>query len=167
MTGTMDRPGKPVAHALVNVTLALLVIGIVAVYDASYARSMDLSRNGNDGAYFLKRQAIYALLGMFGLVLAARFDYSKLRSVAGPMLAVSNVLLCLVWMPLIGISKNGAARWIGWKAFQLQPSELVKLTLVMYLAALLARGASNIKDFWNGLLAPVAVIGIIVLLVER
>ncbi len=167
MTVAVERARRPAAHALVNITLALLVIGIVAVYDASYARSMDLSRNGNDGAYFLKRQAVYAALGIFGLVFVSRFDYSKLRRMAGPLLFLSIILLCTVWMPVIGITKNGAARWIGWKAVQLQPSELVKLTLTIYLAALLSRGTSNIRNFLDGLFVPLAVIGVVVLLVER
>ncbi len=163
----MERRREPPDHLLFNVTLALLVVGVVAVYDASYARSMDLRGMGNDGFYFLKRQALYAGLGVLGMLTMARFGYWRLRRFAGPMLVASLVSLMLVWAPVIGISKNGAARWIGKGLFQVQPSEFAKMALIIYLAALLSRAAYNIKSFSDGMAVPLTIVAIFALLVER
>jgi cell division protein FtsW len=156
---------------LFNAVVALLVIGIVMVYDSSYARSMEVKVSGFDGFYFLKRQAIYAGIGVVAMLAMVRYGYWKLRALAVPLLILSCVLLLMVWAPGIGLTRNGAARWIGKGMLQFQPSELAKLALLIYLAALLARLLDgkrfDIRSFQDGLLAPLMVVGLIVVLVER
>ena len=163
----IERPRQPADQIIFNVTLALLVVGIAAVFDASYARSMDLRNTGNDAFYFLKRQAVYAIVGLGAMFAASRFNYWNLKRIAGPALLGSLVMLLMVWMPVIGLTRNGASRWIGMGPVQLQPSEFAKLALIIYLAAVLCRGAHNIRDFWDGLAAPLAIVGVLVVLVER
>src|SRR5437763_12695241 len=163
MVGAVERRPPVADQTLFNVTMALLVVGIVAVYDSSYARSMDA---GIDGFFYLKKQAIYAAIGIVGMVLAMRCGYWKLRGWAGILLTASIVMLCMVHLPIIGIHRNGAARWIGYGQFQIQPSEVAKLALIVYLAAILSKSEVNIRRFWDGIAVPLGIIGIVVLLVE-
>jgi cell division protein FtsW len=121
-------------HLLVLVTLGLVAFGLVMVYSASSARGLIAS---DDPAYYLKRQALYALVGLVALVLLSRTDFRKLRHVGGPMLAVAFFLLVAVLV--VGTSVNGAKRWIPLGAFSFQPSELAKLGLALWLGARLAR----------------------------
>jgi cell division protein FtsW len=121
-------------HLLVLVTLGLVAFGLVMVYSASSARGLIAS---DDPAYYLKRQALYALVGLVALVLLSRTDFRKLRHVGGPMLASAFFLLIAVLV--VGTSVNGAKRWIPLGAFSLQPSELAKLGLALWLGARLAR----------------------------
>jgi len=121
-------------HLLVLVTLALVAFGLVMVYSASSARAL---LGSDDPAYYLKRQALYAVFGLVALVLLSRTDYRRLRHAAGPLLLGSFVLLLAVLA--IGTAVNGARRWIPIASFTFQPSELAKLALALWIAALLAR----------------------------
>jgi cell division protein FtsW len=121
-------------HLLVLVTLGLVAFGLVMVYSASSARAL---LGSDDPAYYLKRQALYALAGLVALVLLARFDYRRLRGAAGPLVLASFVLLVAVLA--IGTAVNGARRWIPLATFTFQPSEFAKLALALWTAALLAR----------------------------
>ena len=132
----MRRPARSQLefHLLVLVTLGLVAFGLVMVYSASSARGLIAS---DDPAYYLKRQALYAVVGLVGLVLLSRTDFRKLRHVGGPMLALASFLLIAVLV--VGTSVNGAKRWIPLGAFSFQPSELAKLGLALWLGARLAR----------------------------
>ena len=132
----MRRPARSQLefHLLVLVTLGLVSFGLVMVYSASSARGLIAS---DDPAYYLKRQALYALVGLVALVLLSRTDFRKLRHVGGPMLALAFVLLVAVLV--VGASVNGAKRWIPLGSFSFQPSELAKLGLALWLGARLAR----------------------------
>jgi len=121
-------------HLLVFVTLALVAFGLVMVYSASSARAL---LGSDDPAYYLKRQALYAVAGLVALVLLSRTDYRRLRHAAGPLLLASFVLLVAVLA--IGTAVNGARRWIPLGTLTFQPSELAKLALALWIAGLLAR----------------------------
>jgi cell division protein FtsW len=121
-------------HLLVLVTLALVAFGLVMVYSASSARAL---LGSDDPAYYLKRQAIYAVAGLVALVLLSRTDYRRLRHAAGPLLLASFVLLVAVLA--VGTAVNGARRWIPLGTLTFQPSELAKLALALWIAGLLAR----------------------------
>jgi cell division protein FtsW len=167
----VERRRAGMDHLLFNFTLALLVIGIVMVYDASYAQSLERKLNGNDGFFFLKKQIVYAIIGLGAMVATLRYGYWKLRALAVPLLLLSLGLLIAVYIPGIGLHKNGAARWIGRGSFQFQPSELAKLAVIIYLAGLLSRAIEgrpfDIRNFVDGLLAPLLVVGVVVMLIER
>jgi cell division protein FtsW len=121
---------------LVLVTLGLVAFGLVMVYSASSGRAAVAS---GDPAYYLKRQGIYAAVGLVAFGLLARFDYRSLRRVAGPLLGASMFLLVCVLA--IGSTVNGAKRWLTFGPVQLQPSELAKVALAIWIAAFLARKA--------------------------
>jgi cell division protein FtsW len=121
-------------HLLVLLTLGLVAFGLVMVYSASSARAMLAA---GDPAYYLKRQALYALLGLALLALMARVDFRKLRYAGGPLLAVSFFLLVAVLA--VGTEVNGARRWLSTGIVDFQPSELAKFALALWVAALLVR----------------------------
>jgi cell division protein FtsW len=121
-------------HLLVLVTLGLVAFGLVMVYSASSARAL---LSADAPSYYLKRQAIYAVMGLVALVVLSRFDFHRLRHATQPLLAVTLVLLVAVLA--IGTAVNGARRWIPIGFMNFQPSELAKLVLALWTAALLAR----------------------------
>jgi cell division protein FtsW len=121
-------------HLLVVVTLGLVAFGLVMVYSASSARA---ALANDDPAYYLKRQAVYAFLGIVALAVFSRTDYRRLRYLVPPLLLASFALLVAVLV--VGIAVNGARRWLTLGPATLQPSELAKLALVLWLAAYLSR----------------------------
>ncbi len=123
------------SNVLVLVTLALTAFGLVMVYSATSARAVD-GGNGRPMEYLL-RQALFAVLGLVALLLAARTPYAFWRRIAPSFLLVSLVLLAGVL--LVGQSVNGARRWVPLGPFAFQPSELAKLALAVWVAAYLAR----------------------------
>jgi cell division protein FtsW len=128
------KRGQLEANLLVVVALALLAFGLVMVYSATSASA---AVGGEDPGYYLKRQGLFAALGLVALVLAARWRYRKLRPLAPTLLVGSFVLLAGVLV--IGQQVNGARRWINLGPASFQPSELAKLALVIWAAAYLAR----------------------------
>ena len=128
------RRGELEARLLIFVTLGLVAFGLVMVYSAS---SGSAAVQGTDPSYYLKRQVIYAVFGVALMALGGRFDYRRLRPLAGSIVLVSLVLLASVLA--IGQSVNGARRWIGFGPATFQPSELAKLALAIWAAAWLSK----------------------------
>jgi cell division protein FtsW len=127
-----DTRGGLEYHLLVLVTLGLVAFGLVMVYSASSARA---ALAEDDPAYYLKRQALYALVGVVALLLLSRTDYRKLRPLAGPLLLASFALLVAVLV--VGDPVNGARRWITFGPASLQASEVAKLGLALWVSAYL------------------------------
>jgi cell division protein FtsW len=137
---------------------ALLAIGLVMVYSAS---SVEAAVVYHDAAYFFKRQAVGALLGGAALLFCLNFPYWRWRSLA-PLLLIGTLgLLVLVLVPHIGIRVGGARRWLGFGSLRLQPSELAKLTLVMYFADWLTRAQQRLADPRRGILPFLALVGLV------
>jgi len=121
-------------HLLVLVTLGLVAFGLVMVYSASSARAL---LSSDAPSYYLKRQAVYALMGLVALVVFSRIDFHRLRHATNGLLAVTFFLLVAVLA--IGTAVNGARRWLPLGFIDFQPSELAKLVLALWTAGLLAR----------------------------
>jgi cell division protein FtsW len=143
-TATAKRR-QPLEHRiLLTATLCLLAFGAVMVYSASSATAL-LQGRGNGSGYLVK----YVMYGSVGLVLMrllARDGVAKVQAITAPLLVTSFVLVLAVHIPHVGVSVNGARRWIGSGQFQFQPSELMKLALVLYAATLLAKRPRRVKD---------------------
>ncbi len=136
---------QPLEHRiLLTATLCLLAFGAVMVYSASSATAL-LEGSGTGGSYLLK----FVVFGAVGLALMhhlARHGIAKVQDLVGPLLAVSFALVLAVHIPHVGVSVNGARRWIGPSIFQFEPAELLKLALVLYSATLLARKPRRVED---------------------
>jgi len=119
---------------LVSVTLGLVAFGLVMVYSATSASA---ALGNGDPMSFLKRQAIYAFLGIVLMLVASQFDYHRLRYVAPPLLLVALGLCATVLV--VAPEINGARRWFLLGPASFQPSELAKLALCLFAAVYLAR----------------------------
>ncbi len=124
--------------------MCLLAFGAVMVYSASSATTL-LQGQGN-GSGDLIRFVVYGAVGLVLMRILARDGLARVEGVTGPLLAISFVLVLAVHVPHVGVSVNGARRWIGPGPFQFQPSELMKIALVLYCAALLARRPQRVND---------------------
>ena len=144
MTGHIDK-------VLLTIILTLTVFGLIMVASAGvfYATT----RFG-DPNYFIKHQFLYGfLLGMPVLYLFSKIDYHFWKKVSVPMFLLSLIGLILVFIPGIGSNAYGASRWINLGPISFQPSEMVKLSLILYLGAWLeSRGGEKIKDIYEGML---------------
>jgi cell division protein FtsW len=133
----MQSRKRPVEYSILyTATLCLLAGGAVMVYSASSAESL-LSGSG-DASYYLKRYVMFALLGMVVLHFASRHGLKVIRALTPPLLMASFALTVAVMLPGIGVTVNGATRWLGAGPLQFQPSELLKVALVLYAAQVLA-----------------------------
>lgn len=117
---------------LMAVVLTLTLLGIAMVFSASGMRALDTL---DDPRYYLGWQALWAAVGLAGMLVAMRVDYHRYRVIAMPLLFVVVLLLVLVLVPGIGVRAGGAARWLRAGPVGLQPAELAKLALIVYLAA--------------------------------
>jgi cell division protein FtsW len=138
-------PERSLEHRiLLTATMCLLAFGAVMVYSASSATTL-LEGGGYGGSYLIKF-AIYCGVGLVLMRVLARDGVAKVHSITAPLLAASFVLVLAVHIPHVGVSVNGARRWIGPGSFQFEPSELMKLALVLYAATLLAKRPRQVHD---------------------
>jgi cell division protein FtsW len=136
---------QPLEHRiLLTATLCLLAFGAVMVYSASSASS--LLEGSSTGSGYLVKFVIFGGVGLALMHYLARHGVAKVQGLVAPLLAVSFALVLAVHIPHVGVSINGARRWIGPGIFQFQPSELLKLALVLYSATLLARRPRRVHD---------------------
>ena len=115
--------------------VVLCTIGCVMVYSAS---SYSAEKNFNNSTYFLTKQIIGSCLGFVCFVFFSLFDYKKLKEFKWILFIVAVILLCLVFVPKIGVSNYGAKRWINLFGLSFQPSEIAKFAFVIFAAASLA-----------------------------
>lgn len=141
--------------------VALVALGIVMVYSASFVLATD--RFG-DGAHYLRRQILHALLGFAVMAAAATMPLARLERLARPALAVALALLVLTLVPGLSRRVGGTSRWLAAGGLSLQPAEFAKVALVLWLAARLARPDAHV-DRWSGLLSRLVVAGSLVVLV--
>ncbi len=136
----MDRQNTNIEYAPVKVSadkklfvtvMVLVIIGFMAVFSASLP--MCMSKHINP-LYYIIQHLFWAILGGFGLVLFSLFDYRKLKKLTFKFAIFVIVLLLLVKFTPLGVTINGARRWLNLGLFQFQPSEFTKLAIIMLLA---------------------------------
>ena len=140
---------------LLTVTMCLLAAGAVMVYSASSAESL-LDGSG-DPARFLKRYVVFGALGLVAMHLCARVSLRSVKRATPGLLLLAFVLTLAVMIPGVGVRVNGATRWLGVGPVQFQPSELLKVALVLYAAALLAARPRRVRSL-GGLLKPLGIV---------
>ncbi|MGH2907156.1 MAG: putative lipid II flippase FtsW [Solirubrobacterales bacterium] len=127
-----------------TVTIALFAAGAVMVYSASSASSA--LQTGGDPLGYLKRYLVLGAIGLLVMRFTSTIDLNKVREATPLLLAGSFVLLLLVMMPGFGVEVNGAKRWLGAGILRFQPSEVMKLALVLYAAMLIAKDPRRVRD---------------------
>jgi cell division protein FtsW len=158
------RKPKPVEYnILFTATLCLLAAGAVMVYSASSART--LLEGQGDGTLYLVKYVGFGALGLVAMQVLARGGLELLPRLTPALLGLSFALLIAVKIPGVGIEVNGAQRWLGAGPLQFQPSELMKLALVLYAAGLLATTPARLETV-RGVTGPLLVVaGAAVLLI--
>lgn len=140
----LKKQTKTLDRKLLLITLLLTGLGLVAVADASAPIAL---RNFGDRFYFVKQQAVWAVIGVFCLFIFSKIKYTLWERLATPLFFGSIALLVLVLIPGLGIKVLGARRWFSIGPVTFQPSEFVKLFLVIYLAKVASKGMPPLSYF--------------------
>lgn len=144
---------------LLMTVMLLLGVGVVMVYSSSSAVALTTY---NDSSYFMRRQIMWAIIGLLFMMAAMRVDHRLLadKRVVLLLLVVTFVLLAATFVPGIGRTVNGARRWIRAGGLTFQPAELMKFTLVVYMSSYLSTKRELIGNFKSGLAPAFAVSGV-------
>ena len=161
----MNNEKQPDKTLLFTV-LALLAFGLVMIASAGVIYSQ--TRFG-DGYYFFKHQLFYGVLPGFAvLYFFQKVDYRFWKKFAVPFFLIAIIFLMFVFVPGIGSRVYGASRWIQLGPFSFQPSEMLKLAIIIYLAAWFeSKGTQKIKDVFEGLLPFLGIMGLIGFLIIK
>lgn len=146
----ISKPDKQVDFTLCITVFLLLALGIVMVLSASAPTA--LSESGNSYAY-VTTQALSAVLGTILMIIISKIDYRIYKKMYKLIYIVCFILLAAV--PLIGTEVNGAKRWINLGFTTFQPSEIVKLGLIVFFASFLTDNKDKLKNIWNGFFLPI------------
>ncbi len=148
---------------LIFIVALLFLMGCVTIFDASAGELIDTKSHRSLWGAMLKQLA----WGVAGVSIGAfcyRFGYQNFLKLSRPLLYAACVLLLMVFIPGIGISANGARRWVGLFGFSIQPSEFVKYIVPMYLISVLSNGKVQTRKEFYTVLAPVALALLLILL---
>jgi cell division protein FtsW len=162
------RPVAIVAHGadrwIVLTVVLLVALSIVMVFNTSYFFA---GERFGDPYWVLRKHLASIALGTLGCALASRLRAGTYERLAYPALALVAVALVLVLVPGIGLVRGGARRWIGLGAVNVQPSELAKMVVVLYLARSIVRKGARIETFSVGVLPHAIVVAALAGLVAR
>ena len=143
---------------LLTVTL-LCAFGLVMVFSASYYYAQNYAGANYDGYFYLKKQAVYMLIGYPIMLLLSFFDYRRLEKYKVIGFLVSVVLLVAVL--IFGEELNGGKRWLKIAGQSIQPSEIAKFGMMLYMCAFMSKKHAIMRDFKRGMLPMLLVIGVI------
>lgn len=162
MDAAVKNENKSPDIILLLVTLILVTVGTAMIYSSSSIIALERFK---DGQYFLKKQILFVFLGLISMVLMTKIPYTQLRKWAYPGMLLSLLLLAILLIPNVGIKHGGATRWLNMGVFSFQVTEMVKISMVVFLSHLLARKAHQLKKFSKGVLIPMVITSIVILLV--
>jgi cell division protein FtsW len=157
----MIRRKQPLDYTLLAVVMALVCIGLVMVYSSS---AIWAEQNMGKPLYFLKRQFLWAVIGMIAMAAFSRLDYNRLREHVRPILIVTVIALvaALLSPPIAGVR-----RWLRLGPIGLQPAEFAKLSAVIFLAYYFDRKHSKASSPLWGVVVPLSIIGVLLLLIAK
>ncbi|HHX54587.1 MAG TPA: cell division protein FtsW [Clostridiales bacterium] len=135
--GGIDRP-------MLVIILVLIGYGLIMAFSASYAYS--LVKTG-DSYYFIKRQLVAVALGFIAMIILIRMDYRTITKFVIPGMLLAVLLLAIV--PIVGISQGVAQRWLSIGGISIQPSEFMKIMIILFLALYMERFGKNVIDYQN------------------
>lgn len=162
MDAAVKNENKSPDIILLLVTLILVTVGTAMIYSSSSIIALERFK---DGQYFLKKQILFVFLGLISMVLMTKIPYTQLRKWAYPGMLLSLLLLAILLIPNVGIKHGGATRWLNMGVFSFQVTEMVKISMVVFLSHLLARKAHQLKKFSKGVLVPLVVASVTILLI--
>lgn len=155
--------GHQADHTLIGIIFGILIFGLIMLASASAVVAFDKFGDSN---YYIKHQLLYGVfLGLIAFWFTSRIHYHYWKRLAFPLMVITVVLLLLVLIPGLGYEFLGAKRWINFGGILFQPTELTKLTFLIYLATWLERRGKGIEDVTYGMLPFLFVLGAITLLI--
>ncbi len=143
------RPTKPVGRRsslFVGLFALIVILNLVGLLMVLSASAVGSNEEYGSPWYQFQRQLLWLVIGSIALIVTMRIDYHAWRRRATLFVVASIVLLVFVLLPGFGLEVNGASRWLGFGSFRIQPSEIAKLALLVFVADLLARRAHRIDD---------------------
>lgn len=156
---------KPANRPLMISVFALVVFGLIMIFSAGIALSY---RIYGEPYYYFTHQLFYGILpGLIIWAVIQHVDYHKWENLAFPLFLATIILLILVFIPGIGQAHKGASRWIYMGPLNFQPTEIAKLTIVLYLAAWLSKRKDKVKDFMEGFIPFCAVLMLMAVLIVK
>jgi cell division protein FtsW len=157
----LDISKKRFDQPLLWSIIALIVIGTVMLYSSSTSLSL-AKTSGQTGTYFLTAHLKRLVIGILALGFFMMFDYRKLKFLAPFLIVITVILLVYTkgWYLLNGFSSPG--RWLYLGAFSLQTSDIARITLIIYLAAFMAKKKHQLHDFYSGFFPPLLVMSLLI-----
>lgn len=150
----LSLPASTDFRLLLGVVVLLNIFGLLMVLSASAVSALE---DYGSSWYQFSRQGVWLLFGVIALVVVSRFDYHNLAKFTKLFLAICVGLMVVVLIPGVGKNVNGASRWVGVGQLTIQPSELLKLTLIIFAAALLTERRHSMDD-WRETVRPIVVV---------
>lgn len=163
---TYQNKTRSIDYWLLLFVFALVTLGLIIVFSASSVTASSSPVFKNDAFYFLKRQFLWIIIGIAGMLIAVNMDLMKIRKFALPVVFASIVLLVMVLIPGIGVCVSGGRRWLALGPIGFQPAEFAKLALIFYMADAIDRHKEKFKTF-SGIIVPLAILIIICALIEK
>ena len=146
-------------------TLLLTGVGLIMLFSASFPMAY---YEGENPAYYLIRQGIFAAGGIVVMLLIGRINYARYRVVGKYVLGIAIFLLILVLVPGVGRTVNGATRWLGFGTlFTFQPSEIAKVGVILYFAESISKKKEKMRSFKEGILPYAVLLGAIAALMIK
>ncbi len=142
------------ARGIIIPVLTLTLIGVLMVYSSTALIS---TRQYGNGFHYLWNHLFTVVIGIMAMFTISRFDHQRLGHLSIFLLFISFILLLLVFVPGMGLSVNGARRWIRLWPTTFQPSEFVKISMVIFLASYMSKNMYRMKELRYGILIPVGI----------
>ena len=163
LASTRARPSKMMEYdqPLVWITLLLMLFGLVMVYSASIALPDSPKYANYKHVYFLQRQAMFIGISVFAGLFVFRIRIAVWQKYSSLLFVAALVLLALVLVPGVGVTVNGATRWLNLMVFNLQPSEIMKIAAVLYAADYTVRKQEYMHKLTKGFLPMAGAIGLV------
>lgn len=149
-------------NLLIVAVMCLAGFGLIMIYSAS---AMTALQKYGDSFYFLKRQSVWIIISVTAMLLISRIDIDLWKRLHIPLIIVSVMFLLLVLIPGVGAEINNSRRWFRLGPLSFQPSEMAKVSVIIYLSTYLIKKGEKIKDLFNGFIPPLVVVGIMSLLI--
>lgn len=140
----LSKQKKKIDKNFLTLVLILVVGGLIAVADASAPEALSIF---HDKFYFFKQQFLWAIFGLVVMFVVSLVNYKFWSKIATPLFIISFILLIIVLFPGVGQKTLGARRWISLGFFNIQPSEIIKLTLAIFLAKIAEKGKNSLTFF--------------------
>ena len=150
--------------SIASITMILICIGTVMIFSSSCVYALQTL---GSSTYFLNRHLLFLAIGLVATFFVMTIDYRELQHYAKPLLVIAIISLVFVLVPGIGKQSFGARRWfkIGFLSFQ--PSEFFKIVMLIYVSDFLSRKQSKIRDFREGFLPLILILGVSCLLILK